>query len=425
MNILKKVKTDLLNKDLIYKIIELIIILLPLSLVFSKFISEFLVIVISILFISITVYQKKTNIFYNYFFLIFLVWCFYLIIVSFLSSNVSLSLESSLFFFRFGLLAICVYYVCLNNTKFIYIFFRVLLCVFIIFFFDSLIQYFFGKNIFGYPYIDNRVSSFFYDEKILGSFICLFLPVVLLISYYFKGSKKNYLIYSILIISFILIILSNERTAFINYVIISSVFLFYISRNIKKFILIFISFIAILFITLYSNINLKERIIDLTIKQVKSIDYINNEQNFKDFNFVPSVYKHYYNSAFQMFLDNKFIGIGPKNFRFMCKDDKYFHERGCSTHPHHRFLQLFTETGLIGTLPFILLFLFSIYKICFMFVNKNKFSFSYYIFLLYIIIYLNPLLPSGNFFGSNTNLIFFINIGLLFYLNKKLIDDRN
>lgn len=425
MSILKREKIELINKTLIYKLIEYLIILLPVSLVFSKFFSELITILILILFIFITIYENKINIFYNKYFLFFLLWCSYLIIISVTSSNYLLSLESTLFFFRFGLLSLCIYYICLNNKKFIFFFFKVLFSLFIVLFIDSLIQYYFEKNIFGYPYTNNRVSSFFSDEKILGSFICLFLPISLLITYYLKNENKYYLIYLILFIACILILLSNERTAFINYIFISGIFLFCISNNLKKFIFVIMTFIILIIITLYSNTNLKERIIDLTFKQIRTIDSINNNQDLKNFNFVPSVYKHYYNSSFNMFLDNKYFGIGPKNFRYMCKDDKYFHVRGCSTHPHHRFLQIFTETGLIGATPFILIFIYSMYRLTFIFINKNKYTINYYFFLLYFFIYMNPLLPSGNFFGSNINLIFFINLGLLFYINKAFKNDSN
>ena len=87
-----------------------------------------------------------------------------------------------------------------------------------------------------------------------------------------------------------------------------------------------------------------------------------------------------------MFEDNKLMGIGPRGFREFCNDDKYKfiykseaqynnndtpktingdifkkkHYDGCSTHPHNLFIQILSETGLIGIF-FYLIFLFWIY----------------------------------------------------------------
>ena len=42
---------------------------------------------------------------------------------------------------------------------------------------DSLIQYYFGKNLVGFELKSGRVSSFFGEELILGSFILRTLPI--------------------------------------------------------------------------------------------------------------------------------------------------------------------------------------------------------------------------------------------------------
>ena len=424
MNILRKEKIEILKIFSINKLLEYLIILLPLSLVFSKSAGEIITFFIILLFLSIMIYKKKINYLYNKFFIIFILWCLYILTLSLTSSNILLSLEATLFFLRFGILAFAVYYACNCNKNFIINIYKSLLMFFLIIFIDSIIQYLFGKNIFGYLYTENRVSSFFKDEKILGSYTSMFLSILLLITYYLIRQKKYYFYISITLIAFFLIILSNERAAFINFIIIITFFIYYISNNLRNFVYIFLSFLMILLISLYSNVNLKERIVDLTIKQITTIDYINNNQDFEKFNFVPSVYKYYYNSSYNMFLDHKYFGIGPKNFRYMCKKEKYYHDRSCSTHPHHRFLQLFTETGIIGATPFVLIFLFSLYKVSFVFINKHKFSFATYLFFLNILIYFNPLLPSGNLFGSNINLIFFFNLGLFFFMNSKYINDK-
>ena len=52
------------------------------------------------------------------------------------------------------------------------VFFLILLFIFSLFFFDSLFQYFLGSNIFGQVSpLKYRITSFFGDEAIMGSFI--------------------------------------------------------------------------------------------------------------------------------------------------------------------------------------------------------------------------------------------------------------
>ena len=67
---------------------------------------------------------------------------------------------------------------------------------------------------------------------------------------------------------------------------------------------------------------------------------------------------HHYLSAYKMFLDNKLIGVGIKNFRHFCGDEKYeVSNLSCSTHPHNTYIQVLAETIPIG-LSFLLIALF-------------------------------------------------------------------
>ena len=112
---------------------------------------------------------------YSFFFLFFI---FITIISSFLSNDIFYSSKSSIFYIRFYLFTLSTWFLIEINPKIIiYIFFSILFC-FVILIFDGFIQFFFNENIFGWPLIKTRVSSFFKDELILGSYLCRFFPIL-------------------------------------------------------------------------------------------------------------------------------------------------------------------------------------------------------------------------------------------------------
>ena len=129
-----------------------------------------------------------------------------------------------------------------------------------------------------------------------------------------------------------------------------------------------------------------------------------------------------------MYLDNKVIGIGVRNFRNFCSDIRYdvLHERSCTTHPHNTYIQILAETGLIG-LGFILLVLF-----CFIYFSlkhlrgifsKNKYYFTDFevCLLSAILVSIWPFVPSGNFFNNWLSIIYYFPIGfLLWSFDKKI-----
>ena len=71
-------------------------------------------------------------------------------------------------------------------------------------------------------------------------------------------------------------------------------------------------------------------------------------------------------TAIEMFKDKPLLGHGVKSFRFICKKepykidifDNYNFRLNCGNHPHNTYLQLISETGIIG---FGFVFLFFLY----------------------------------------------------------------
>ena len=76
--------------------------LIPASLVTGPFLPDLFVVISGIIFIYLAIKNNEYGYFKHPLFIIFIIWCLYLITRSLLSSDPYLSLESSLFYFRFG-----------------------------------------------------------------------------------------------------------------------------------------------------------------------------------------------------------------------------------------------------------------------------------------------------------------------------------
>ena len=107
------------------------------------------------------------------------------------------------------------------DKKYLYYFFCSISFCLMIVVFDGFIQFFYSKNIFGYPSSlmgdTYRLSGFFKEELIIGSFISRMLPFYLGLYMYCKylniiGNKDNY-VSLFLLISCLLVLLSGERVA--------------------------------------------------------------------------------------------------------------------------------------------------------------------------------------------------------------------
>ena len=226
------------NKSFFF--IELIYLLIPISLVFSIAISDLFLIIIVIFFL---VYSIKNKIFFYYknkLFLFFILFCIYLILVSLIKNKETPI--SVLFFFRFGLFALATWFLLDNNKNLIKL---ILVSIFItctIVSADALFQFLYGTNLVGYKYdlsVQPRLSGFFNDELILGSYLSRLSPLVFLqLGIFFNQKKeKNFFIITFFIIFLFfytcVILATGERVAFIYYLL--SIILFTILLNSKKF----------------------------------------------------------------------------------------------------------------------------------------------------------------------------------------------
>ena len=350
--------------------------------------------------------------------ILFFVFWIFTIISSLLADNISLSLKSSFFYFRVGVFACFIWYLIDKDRSIINYFYYVLVLCFSVLVIDGYIQYFTGENLFGLK-IDSslRVSSFFKDELILGSYLSRLFP--LLFALFLMKQKQKFEMYFIgllFILVDVLIYLSGERSVFflLN---LSTIFIIILIKEYQTFRLItfFIGIIVIFFISINSS-TLSNRMFK---EPAKNMGIIKGTQ--KPVIFTPEHDSHI-RTAFKMFKDKPILGHGPKMFRVKCKDKKYIvGETPCSTHPHNFYVQLLAETGIIGFLFLFIALLYVFYAALKQFksiiFNEKRFLTDYQVCLLAgILITVWPFSPNGNFFNNWLMIVYSLPFG--FYLQS-------
>ena len=176
---------------------------------------ELVLIFISINFLLNSFKEKNFYYFNNFFFKFFTIFFFYLLF-NFIFQIEKIETYSVIFYFRYIIYTLAIYFFLDRTEKLFFNFLKVIFFCVIVLFLDALFQTLLGYNIVGLEIIEkNRPSSFFGDELILGSYIFRLLPFVFLIflidrNFLFPKSK-----YLLLLLSFLIIFLSGERTSMV------------------------------------------------------------------------------------------------------------------------------------------------------------------------------------------------------------------
>lgn len=413
-----------INNKILY-LSYLLYILIPISLISGPFIPDLFLVLISIIFLFLIQKKEVFALLNNKYFFLFSIFCFIIIIISIFSNNLS-SFKSAIFYFRFGLFAVATYILIKSNNQIFKSLFYLLLIVYSLLFIDTLYQYYFSKNLLGFTYVNShnfRITSFFKDDEVLGSYTARFFPLLLFlltVNTDLESFKKKITLISIIIIeSFTIVLFSGERTSLALYIL-SFCFIFFSSKKIRKILYIpIISIFLISIITFSYSDKIKNRVITSTINQ---LGLSSKSERIVLFS---KTYEGHYIVAANMFKEKPFFGHGPKMFRFFCnKDENFVAPNACSTHPHNFYAQMFSELGIFGFLSMFSIFLF----ICFLFVKnfflqifqKKQFLSDGAICLLaFYFCTFFPLLPSGNFFNNWLSIIIYYPLGFLIYLIKQ------
>ena len=398
--------------------INLIIVSIILFLVWGSFFPDLIVSISALFFIFYVFKNKEFYFFNNKPLIIFFIFCIYCILLSvFVAKEMKLSFESSLFYFRIGVFSCFIWYLIDRDKSILTFFYYSLVLCFLALVIDGYIQYFTGTNLSGFKISGTRVSSFFGDELIMGSYLSRLFP--LLFALFLIKKKQKYEIYFIgllFILVDVLIFMSGERSAFF-FLNLSTVFIIILIKEYQKFRLItfIIAIICVVILSLNSS-KLNERMFKGPAEDMGLF------KSSKDAVIFTKAHDSVIRTAFNMFKDQPLLGHGPKMFRVICKDEKYASvATPCMTHPHNFYIQLLAETGVIGFLFLFSALVYVIYKALRQFksvILRQKRPLSDYqvCLLAGILITVWPLSPNGNFFNNWLMITYSLPVG--FYLQS-------
>jgi O-antigen ligase len=359
--------------------------------------------------------KKKLNIDKDIYIFLILFWL-YIVFVSIIGYNFYQSASRSLGFVR-----VIIYFYIISSYYFSQEYYRIVIKFwgFILFItcFDILFQYSFGFNTLGFEPVGGRLGGFMNQELKIGNFIFYFSCIYL--SLFCYKNTRLYLGASFFFL--IAVFLTGERANFLSFFIFLFISSLFLKINFKKIIIIYciIFFIFIGFISLdrsYSQryLNLFN-LAGIIPNSEKLLNYYNKKfapdgaNELYRFPISPdrlqnSPWSSLAYNGIEMFKDNLWTGVGLKNFRLLCNKYNKSSDEGCSTHPHNFYVEMLSELGLIG-LIFILFIFFLFFKKYFLF-NKTTKDQPLYFFLIFLTVYLVPLIPKGSFFTNWTQFLF-------------------
>ena len=373
-----------------------------------------LYLVIASLFFIFWSYKKKYFLFslknnWVWFYLIIIA---YLILISLFSTNISTSLKSALSQLRFIFFVLflgCISFTEDNIKKFI----RYTSILILLICFDTLLQYFNGRDLFLFKPVRHldipvRLGGPFGDELIVGTFIGFTaIPLISYFFYNFSKFSKLEKLYNVIFtaICFFTVLISGERVVFLIFVS-SLLIIVFINFRIKFFFLFSLILLATISFFIQNNKSTNNRAIIF-------YDYIRSFQNTDHFKL--------FTSAYNIWDQNKLFGVGLKNYRLVCDvktiDPITMQNTVCSTHPHNVYLEIMSEAGLIGFILFIIFFfLIFLYIIKNMKLINSNFKGLFYGCSIILLSYIWPIRSHGSFFSTFNASFFWFNLGIIYLL---------
>ncbi len=413
--------SDLIDLKREKKEISLLIILIsffPVFILLGSAVINIFIILTSSIFLFTSYKEKNFSFLKNYYFILLIAFFFILLLNIFLSKYGTEDYSRQVGFLRFIIFIFAISFgLNFSEGKYKNFIFKIWFCIFIIVTFDLCFEFIFGFNVIGNSsYMPGRLSSFLGDELKIG----------------------NYFFGFFLISSVYLINLMSEKNKLVLFCLIFFVFISFIIGERSNFIKIFICFFLFIFALENFSILFKILATSLIILIISISTFLNKDLNarmkqiyepiieFGIFKYIKtSHYGAHYDTAIKIYNDNKYFGIGLKQFRnesgkeiYDLNKNNIYKRDNWATHPHQIHFEILSEGGLFGYISFVLFFIFTLFKsINSYFKTRDKYLLSGIIFIVTTLI---PILPSGSFFTTYTATIFWINYALIVSFDKNV-----
>ena len=149
----------------------------------------------------------------------------------------------------------------------------------------------------------------------------------------------------------------------------------------------------------------------------------------KNYNIFPNITGHtsLYITSIDLFKDSPFFGRGIKSFRNTCREKWHLPNRSCQLHPHHTYLEILNDTGIVGFAIIIFTILTLFIKNFNRYYKNNKkkiknLDLVFYAVFISLLIEFLPFRSHGSFFSTSSASYIFLLIGIFYGLYElKLI----
>ena len=310
---------------------------------------------------------------------------------------------------------------------------------------DIFYQFIFGKDIFGFPNYGRNFSGPFNDELIAGGYIQRFsiFSLFLLPIFFPKIKKNNSIIFTLiffLVALFGITVAGNRMPFFLFFIMIFLIFLF--EEKLRKYLIYFTLLFGVIFLLLYNfNSTIKNNFNNFYGKAKTLLIVTVDKEYREELTILDSPKLDYYkefDSFYETWLINKYIGGGIKSFRYYCHKGfknkikklgldpiltkEKLPEFNCNTHPHNYYLEILTDLGAIGLVLISIMFVGVIYvsliKKYLMTSNLNQEKLiTPFIFPLFIEIF--PIKSSGSFFTTGNATFIFLILAITVAISRK------
>lgn len=283
---------------------------------------------------------------------------------------------------------------------------------------DATIQFFFGHNLLGFPYISFQgITGMFYPRNTI-SHICSVLSGFCFLYIYLGFNKKRWLVISLIPLFFI-VLLSGRRAAWVMLALSSFGFFIYMyicSYN-KKLILKTTAIITFVIMFSLSSTIIFDKPTNARFKTTLGLF----SNNFETIDAATAGRLSLWKVGFTIFKSNPINGIGPRGYRhvfhqYSSAENLWFTDPP-QTHPHLLVLETMAETGAIGLLGYLIL-IFLLIKGT---INRKAFKLELP-YLLPVLVAIFPLNAHMAFYGSIWSSMIWLLISF-YFANAKLIID--